>query len=865
MKRLRRVWKRLMGTVAGSRRERELADEIETHLQMQTEDNLKLGMSPQEARRAAVLKFGGIESTKESYRDQRGFPLIDSLRRDIRLAFRMLHRTPSVSVPAILVLALGIGAATALYAIVYAMWLRPLPYPDAGRLVSVTTYFGGFKLDALASPDYGTWQGTHSLGPLAAYSMGNSAMVAPDETVEVSRARISGNLLGVLGLHAAAGRAIQPADDSPQAPRVVMLSDGLWRDQFGGDGKAIGRSTRIDGELYAIIGVLPRGFRMPDERRVDVLMPLALGEGWLRHGNGGAMKILHGVARLQPGITLAQARAELSTRLSASRAQAPEVYRDDVSLRVVPLHEYAVRDARTVALVLLGVVASILLIASANVASLLVARAAGRAREMAVRMALGASALQITQQLLVEGLALGMIGLGGGLVVMRALIALVLRLRPATLVRLEDVAINGEVLAASLAVGLLCSLAFSLASALPLPRLRLRRALVAGELALSLSLLVSAALLLQNLAKLQSVPAGFRTEQIVTASLSLQGTRFAATPAGLRSELRDRLQRTPGVVSIAFADAMPPTGSGRLTTFSRADRPLPEPFHRGDDVIVRLVDAGFFETMGIPLRQGRVFTEADQAGNGLLAVVNRTLADRYFAGESPIGKQVDGLGVPWKTVVGVVSDTRNDGLQSPTRPEIYLPLNSGNARGGGITQENSLNVIIHTAGDPARTVSALRGHLRAMDRGLLARVRTMDDQWADLQAGPRFQAMLFSGFAALALIMACTGVYGVLSHVVVLRRREIGIRMALGARPADVQRLVVREALVLALGGGVIGIAGALAGSRLLAGLLYQVNPRDPLTLAATAALLVVLAICASLVPARRASQQDPAQTLRAE
>jgi predicted permease len=480
-------------------------------------------------------------------------------------------------------------------------------------------------------------------------------------------------------------------------------------------------------------------------------------------------------------------------------------------------------------------------------------------------MALGASALQIVRQLLVEGLILGMIGVAGGLVVMRALMALVPRLRPATLVRLEDVTVNGEVLTVSLAVGILCSLAFSLASAMPVPRLRLRRALVVGELALSLLLLVSAALLLQNLAKLQSVPAGFRTEQLVTASLSLQGTRFAGTPAELRTELRDRLQRTPGVISIAFADALPPAGSGRITTFSRADRPLPEPFHRGDNVIVRLVDAGFFEAMGIPLRQGRVFTEADQAGNGLLAVVNRTLAERYFAGESPIGKQVDGLGVPWKTVVGVVSDTRNDGLQSPARPEIYLPLNSGNARGGGITQENSLNVIVHTAGDPAGTIRALRGHLRAMDRALLARVRMMDDQWADLQAGPRFQATVFSGFAALALLMACTGVYGVLSYVVVLRRREIGIRMALGARPSDVQALVVREALMLALGGVVIGIAAALAGSRILSGLLYQVNPRDPLTLAATAVLLVVLAVCASVVPARRASRQDPAQTLRAE
>ena len=863
MKALRRGWKRLIGTIAGSRHEPDLADEIETHLQMMTEDNLRAGMSPQEARRAAVLKFGGVESTKEFYRDQRGFPLIRNLRQDIRFAFRMLYRTPSVSVPAVLVLALGLGTATALYAIVYAMWLRPLPYPDADRLVSVTTYFAGYKLDALASPDFGTWQGTRSLGALAAYNVSNAAMIGPGETVEAGRANVSGNLLEVLRIHAAVGRGIQPADDGPESPRVAMLSEGLWREQFGADPNAIGRSTRIDGEAYTIIGVLPRGFRMPDERRVDLLTPLALGEGWLRHGSG-AMKILYGIARLQPGITLAKARAELSTRLSNSRAEDPQVYREDVSLRVLPLQEYAVRDVRTVAMVLLGAVASILLIASANVASLLVARASGRGREMAVRVALGASALQIARHLLVEGLALGSIGVASGLAVARGLVAVVARLRPAMLARVEGVNINSEVLAVAFGVGILCSLAFSFAPVLRLPRLRLRRALVVGELALSLMLAVAASLLLENLAKLHSLAPGFHTEQLVTASITVKGTRFAETPVELRRELREGLQRTPGLISVAFADALPPTGASRITAFSRADRPLPEPFQRGENVIVRRVDARFFEAMGIPLLQGRVFSEGEEAGTGLVAVVNRTLADRYFGGEAPIGKQVDGAGIPWKTVVGVAADTRNDGLRNPTRPEIYLPLTADKAAGGGITDDNGLNVVIRTAGEPAAT-ALLRENLRAMDRALLARVRMMDEQWQDLQAGPRFQAIVFSGFAALALIMAGTGIYGVLSHVVVLRRQEIGIRIALGARPADVQMLVVREALILALGGVAIGLAGALVGSRVMASLLYRVSPRDPVTLAATAALLVILAICASVLPARRASRQDPARTLRAE
>jgi putative ABC transport system permease protein len=783
-----------------------------------------------------------------------------SLWQDLRIAVRMLRRAPSVSIPAVLVLALGIGAATALYAVVYAMWLRPLPYPDPGRLVSVTTYFAGYKMDALLSPDYGSWQGTRSLGPLGAYSTDSAVLIAPEETLEVGRARVSGNLLGVLHVHAALGRNIQPADDSPGAARIALLSDGLWRERFGADRHVVGRFMRIDGESHTIIGVLPRGFRMPDDRRADLLTPLALGEGWLRHGEGG-IKILHGIARLQPGIGLAQARAELSTRLAASRAQAPELYGEDVSLRVVPLHEYVVGDVRTLAIVLSGVVACILIIAGANVASLLVARAAGRGREMAVRVALGASAARIARLLLMEGLVLGLMGIAGGLALARALIVLMPRLNPPNLARVEDITLNGEILMAAIGAALLCSLAFSAAPILPLPRLRVRRVLVTSELALSLLLLVASALLLESLSKLRSIAPGFRTERLVTASVSLKGTRFDGRAAELRRELRERMQGSPGVLVTAFADALPPDEAARVTTFSRSDRPLPEAFQRGEDVVVRLVDAAYFEAMGIPLRQGRGFSEAES----LVALVNRALADRYFAGESAIGKKVDGQGVPWKTIIGVVGDVRNDGLRSPTRPEIYLPMTEVNARGGGITSGARFNIVIRTAGDPSATMNALRGQLREMDRGLAARVRTMDERWANLQDGPRFQTTVFSGFAVLALVMACTGVYGVASHVVVARQREIGVRMALGARPADVQVMILREALMLAVGGVAIGIPAALAGSRLLAGLLYGVNPRDPVALAGTAALLILLALCASAAPAWRASRQDPAQTLRAE
>lgn len=788
-----------------------------------------------------------------------------ALWQDVRIAVRMLRRVPSVTVPAVLVLTLGIGAATALYAVVYAAWLRPLPYQDSGRLVSVMEHFPSYKLDALESPDYGEWQSTRSLGPLAAYTIDRTAWIGSGETFEAGCARVSGNLLSVFGVHAVLGRNIEPADDSPKAAHVVLLCHGFWQERFGADRGVLGKTARIGNETYTIIGVLPPAFRMPDQNRVDLLIPLALDEQFLRHGNGSA-KILRGVARLQPGVTLEKARAELSVRLAASRAREPQLYEPNVSLRIMPLEEYEGGDVRTASIVLLWAVASILAIASANVSSLLIARSAGRAGEMAVRIALGASALRIARHLLFEGLAIACMGITGGLLFAQFLVDLLQRARPAMLVRMEDVKIDGEVLAVALPVVLLCSLAFSLAPALRLPRIRVRRALVVGELALSLVLLAGAALLLQSLEGLRSIAPGFRTEQLVTASVSFSGTRPNGRAANLRQELRESLERAPGTMAVSFADALPPAEYTRASVFSRADRSKLDLSSRNDVVLIRLVDDRFFSAMGIPLLQGRLFTPADIAESALVAVVNRTLADHYFPGENVLGKLVDGDGKPWKTVIGVVAHTRNDGLRNATRPEIYLPFTERfKVQGGGITQSNGLKIVIRTAADPAVTGHILRRLLHELDPTLLANIGTMDTQWANLTAGPQFEAAVLAGFAVLALILACVGIYGVLSHMVVLRRREIGIRLALGARPGNIRSLILREALALAVGGIVLGLGGALAASRLLGSLLYEIKPQDPLTFAATAAVLLVLAVCASVAPAQRATREDPSQVLRAE
>ena len=540
------------------------------------------------------------------------------------------------------------------------------------------------------------------------------------------------------------------------------------------------------------------------------------------------------------------------------------MYDEHASIRILPLQTYVSGDLRMAGIVLTGAVAIVLLIATANVGTLLLARAAGREAEMKIRGALGASASRMVRSLLLEGFAIATVGITAGLALARTLVNAAQRVRPAVLAHVDAIGINGHVLAIALPAILFCALLFSLAPALRLPRMRLRRALVAGELALSLVMLAGAGLMLESLAKLRAVPPGFRTKQLVTASIAFRGGQSGERAAELRRELRERMERAPGTESISFADTLPPGEWTRSSVFSRADRPVADPSSRNDAVVIRLVDERFFNAMGIPLTQGRGFTGADIAREAPVAVVNRTLANRYFAGENALGKRVDGK--EWKTVIGVVADTRNDGLRNATRPEIYLPFTDRfKSQGGGVTQNNGLRVVLRTAADVATAGDLLRRSVHEIDPALLTNVAVMDQQWEDLVAVPRFYGVVFTGFAVLALTMTAVGVYGVLWHVVVLRRREMAIRLALGARSADIQAAIGREAISMAGVGAVLGVGGALAASRLLGSLLYETSPADPWALAISVAVLLVVVAGASMGPARKAAREDPARLLRSE
>jgi len=800
---------------------------------------------------------------------------------DLRYAARTLRLNPGFATVAIATLALGIGGTTAIFSVLDPVLIRPLPYVEPERLVSVASYFPSIKLETLVSADFAQFaRENHTFASMAAYPHGLNTLKldAGDGSVRATATRLSPSFFPTLEVQPLLGRAFRDDESRPETANVAILSFGLWQRVFGGDAGAVGKRIALDGEPYTVIGVMPSTFRFPEEEKVDMFTPLPMGNAALQHGKD--MRTWRGIGRLKPGVTLAEARADLETIFAHIRAQYKWFYRNDVQLRIVPLHLHQVRDVRMGLLILAGAVGFVLLIACANVAHVMLARAAGRAKEIAVRAALGAGRLRLVRQLFTESV---LIGLAGG--AFGALLALVglrapAHLLPADIPHIDEVAVNFRVLVLAGLVSIAASVLFGLAPVLAAlrtdlietlklgnsgrsgSRRSLRGALLTAEIAFSMVLLAGAALLMESLWRLGNVPLGFQAERVVVASIPVQGTSYAkrSHQGELLDAALERATRIPGVVSAAEADSLPPEDNGGIQTFTREDRPLPEMGHRGDNMIRRGVSPGYFRTMGIPLLSGRTFTASDTASAPEVMIVNQALTRRYFPGEDPIGKRIGGLrpDFQWKTVVGVVGDEKNDGIRSASQPEAFSPL----------TQEPELEVpslIVRTVANPRDTAALLREELRALDKTLPATVQTMPQQLAESLARPRFQTLIMAIFSALALAMAAVGVYGVASWTVAQRTREIGVRMALGAAPGDVSRLVLRGALGPLCTGVMAGTAGALATKRYLESLLFGVKPNDVFTLAMAGCVLAAVALLATYVPARRAAGTNPAVTLRSE
>jgi len=843
---------------------------------------------------------------------------VDTVTTDVRQALRALAARPVFTAAAILTLALGIGGSTAIFGFVNAVLLRPLPYADPERLVSVTNVIPQLRAEMAGGGDYLDWRdGSRALESVAAYSPSDSVtLTGRGEAQRIAAARVSASFLPTLGVAPAAGRNFRPEEDRPGGAKAVVLTHRLWRRLFADAVPGEERSLELDGSLHAVTGVLPAGFVFPGHPEIDLLLPLALDEPSERAR--ARQQIVQVVGRRRPGFSLEQTRAELDAIQSAAMAAAPaapragmmitgsgpggpggppmgeapapppnakRVFGFDTFLKVVPLQRALVADLRPALLLFSAAVGLLMLMACANTANLLLARAAARQPEMAVRAALGAGRVRLVRQLLTESAVLALLGGTAGLAIAGLLISGLLALMPpeiAASFRSVAVRVDASVLAFALLLSLSTSVLFGLAPALVAAgtdageglrggtrsaspgagRRRVRRLLVTAEVAVAFVLLVGAGLLVRSFFRITGLDPGFRAPRVVTVAVELKRQEYPTESAqrAFFERLLERTKALPGVEWAAAGDSLPLKRFSMMMIGGAAEGGAAAPPGRGAELAVVAVTPDYFRTLGITLRRGRPFLDTDRAGSPEVAIVNETLARRLWGTADPLGHTLrmgrgPGTG---PAVVGVVADVRHEGLETPPRGVVYRPF----------AQEprSFAFVAVRSPADPGGLVAALRREVSSLDRGLAVHdVATMDGRLAEAMAPRRFNTLLLGAFGLVALLLSAVGLYGVMAHAVTERTREIGIRIAVGAAPAHVRALVLRQGLAMAAGGAMAGAGAALALGRTLQGALYGVGATDAVTYVSVP--LVLLSVCALAceLPARRATRVDPAVALRAE
>lgn len=860
--------------------EREMRDEMRFHLEMEAEELTRFGTERSDALRLARRRFGGVARYEDEARDARGGGWLEQLRQDTRYALRVLGRGRGFVAVAVLTLALGVGANTAIFSVVRGVLLRALPYPEPQRLVAVQSVINGSPT-AVSPPDFLDWRAqAKSFSELAAYFLSTTNLTGgTGEPERLTQARVSANFFDILGVRPERGRGFVSGEDAADAPRVAILSDGLWRRRFGADPKIVGGTIRLDDVPTTVIGIAPPEVKLP--AGVDLWLTTRFEPRDVAAGARGA-RWIEVVGRLSTGATLAGARAEMNA--IAQRLALVDPHHDGgVTSRVATLQDDLVGGVRTPLLILLGAVGFVMLIACVNVASLSLGRTAAREMELTVRVALGAGRGRIARQILTESLVLavggGVAGLALAVLGTRALVALA----PGDLPLVHAVHVDGVVLSFSLAMTLLSGVAFGVVPAvqgsrqgiearlragsrgLSLGAGRLRRMLVITEVALAMILLSGAGLLVRSLARLSAVDPGFRPDHLGTFSVTLSPARYpdAARQGQFARELEARLARLPGVTSAGISFSLPLTNSAFGFTFTiggRNDVSGPdEPRAQ-----VRVATPDYFRTMGIPLLRGRAFTTGDDEAAPHVILISQETARRYWPNEDPIGQT---LQTGWGrdpahhfggTIIGIVGDVRQFSLAMAPRPEIYGPLAQ--------RPLDELSVVIRSSGATPTVLAAARDVVRGLDSELpVYDARSYDDIVRESVAERRFYVTLLATFAGLALVLAAIGIYGVIAYSVQQRRRELGIRIALGASHQRVIGLVMRQGMTLTIMGTMIGLAVAGLLTRVLRGQLYDVSATDPLTFAVAPVMLLLIALVACVVPARRAIAVDPATTIRAE
>jgi putative ABC transport system permease protein len=878
--RLRSLWRNLAHKQAS---ERELDEEVRAYAAILEDEHAARGLSPDEARRQALIEMGGMEQVKEEVRAVKMGALVETVAQDVRYGLRTLARTPGFTLAAVLALALGIGATTAIFSVVDAVLLRPLPYAEPDRLAVVL--HGG--RDPVAPANYLDWRREASaFERMGAAEYWQTNLSGGDRPERVLGLHVTADILPLLGVSPLLGRVFAPDEEAAGRDQVVVLGYRIWQRRFGGDPSVVGRTVALDGVPHAVVGVMPRGFEFPPfwATGAELWAPLPLAK---RADNRGA-RSLRVFARLREDKGLQQARAEMAM-ITARLEQAYPASNRDVVVR--GLDDTVVGDVRSALLVLLGAVGFVLLIACANVAHMLLARGAARRKEIALRVALGASRARVVRQLLTESVLLasagGLVGLGLAAWMIRTIVALSRDSIP----RLETAGLDPRVLAATLAVSFLTGIAFGLVPALQTSRLdlgtslkegergsssgagrhRLRRLLMGSEMALALVLLVGAGLMIRTFVALRAVDPGFRPDHVLSAVVSVSGSRAGEGDrrVAFYAEALSRIRALPGVVSASAINHLPLAGDTWGEPFHVEGQPPRRPGER-PTADYRIVLPGYFETMGRPLVRGRDFDLRDDLGAPEVVIVNAFMAERHWPGLDPIGKRItfsDPARDPvWLTVVGVARNGARREWAEAAKEELFLPFLQTKYREAPQSWYAYLTLVVRGTGEAAALVPALRAAVWDTDPDVsISAVQTMDEVVARATASPRFYLLLLGSFAAAALALAAVGIYGVMSYSVAQRRNEIGIRMALGARSGDVLRLVMREAVGVVAIGGSIGLVVALLLTRLMAALLYGVGATDPVTFALVATLLTLVALLATYVPARRAIRVDPLKALRAE
>ena len=813
---------------------------------------------------------------------------MDTFRHDIRQSFRRLRSQPAFTAVVLITLALGIGANTAIFSVVNTVLLRPLPYREPGQLITIQHHYPSLDMDApVSAPGFRAYHDdTRLYDGVAVEASWAANLTGVGDPVRLRGGRVSAEYFRTMGVPAALGRALLPEEDEPGRNHVVVISDGLWKRLFGGERSIVGRTISLNGEGYTVVGIMPPSFHDFWSHDVESWTPLALTPDYFVAGNF-TNEWLNLTARLRAGVTVEQAQRDMHAFADKLKRDNPGSFPDQWSLKVTSLDEIATGQIRPALLVLLGAVGFVLLIACANVANLLLARAAGRSKEVAIRSALGAERWDLIRQLLTESVVLSLIGGAIGLLLAYWSVRALVSVNPSNVPRLDELGLDGNVLLFTAVVSVGTGLLFGVMPALQASRgdlqstlreggrsgsgdrggQRVRRVLVVAEVALALTLLVGAGLLVRSSARLSGVDPGFDSSDVLTFSLSLPDIKYptdTATTAFFDAVL-PAIAQVPGVRS-AGATSVMPFGGGWSTGSFNVEGFQPPPDANGPWGDIRIISPGFLETLKVPVLAGHVFTEQDARNPRPVAVVDEEFARRFYKSPADaIGKRLwRGSATPndstrYITIIGVVGHTKHEGLAAEPRVQLYVPY----AQFGAVSR---MDIAVRTSGDPTRYVNAIRGAIRSVDSDEpMANVRTLDDLIAGSMGQRRLSMTLLGVFAGIALLLASVGIYGVMSYSVVQRTREMGLRMALGAKQWDVLALVLRQGMTLVLLGVAIGVVCALAITRVIASQLYSVRPTDPVTFVSVALLLAIIALVATLLPAWRATLVDPTVALREE